>query len=61
MNTQGNINSVHTYVCRRGNSSAYMHAHCRAFGSYVFDLSLQITYLQITTTLEIRIAKGKPT
>ena len=36
---------------QEGNSSAYMHA----FGSDVFDLSLQIT-----TTLEIHIAKGKP-
>ena len=46
------MNSVLSYVCRQGNSSAYMHAYCRAFGSDVFDLSLQIT-----TTLEIHIAK----
>ena len=46
------MNSVLSYVRLEGNSSAYM----LAFYSDVFDLSLQIT-----TTLEIHIAKGKPT
>ena len=49
------MNSVLTYVSQEGSSSAYMHGYCRAFGSDVFDLSLQIT-----TTFEIHIAKGKP-